>query len=265
MHDAFALLTDDDLQALAEALRAGRLSPPFAALTLQAYCSSDGAARVAGPMQQLASEGMCPAHLAVLLEAVAQARARRPTGDALVELVWTGPEAPDSAPRDTGVVVRELFRAARKHVLVAGYAVYQGKEVFRALAERMAAVPGLRVRIFLDVQRRMDDPTPSAELVSRFARRFRKKEWPGERLPQVFYDPRSLDAEKAKRSSLHAKCVVVDRQVAFVSSANFTEAAQVRNIEVGALVRSAPFAAGLVEHFEALAGRGELLPLPVRE
>jgi phosphatidylserine/phosphatidylglycerophosphate/cardiolipin synthase-like enzyme len=53
----------------------------------------------------------------------------------------------------------------------------------------------------------------------------------------------------------------VDRQVAFVSSANFTEAAQVRNIEVGVLLRSGKFAIQLAKHFEVLAAQGILLPL----
>ena len=43
--------------------------------------------------------------------------------------------------------------------------------------------------------------------------------------------PRSLDAEGPKRASLHAKVVVADERIAFISSANFTEAAQVRNME----------------------------------
>jgi len=62
---------------------------------------------------------------------------------------------------------------------------------------------------------------------------------------------------------LHAKCVVVDRRVAFVSSANFTEAAQERNIEAGVLIRSEPFASSLANHFETLAAQGILLPLPL--
>ena len=53
------------------------------------------------------------------------------------------------------------------------------------------------------------------------------------------------------RASLHAKCVVVDKELAFVSSANFTEAAQTKNIEVGVTLRSAAFAKRLAEHFEA--------------
>ncbi len=64
------------------------------------------------------------------------------------------------------------------------------------------------------------------------------------------------------RASLHAKCIVVDRELAFVSSANFTEAAQLKNIEVGLLIRSRPLAAKLADHFEALAEAGHLKPLP---
>jgi phosphatidylserine/phosphatidylglycerophosphate/cardiolipin synthase-like enzyme len=79
-----------------------------------------------------------------------------------------------------------------------------------------------------------------------------EQEWPGGRLPELYYDPRSLDMEAIKRSSLHAKCIVADRRVAFVTSANFTEAAQTRNIEVGALIRDAAFAAQLAGHFDAL-------------
>ena len=71
-------------------------------------------------------------------------------------------------------------------------------------------------------------------------------------MPALYYDPRSLDLEAVKRSSLHAKCIVVDRRVAFVTSANFTEAAQTRNIEVGALIRCEQFAGRLVGHFERL-------------
>src|SRR5262249_5516895 len=154
-----------------------------------------------------------------------------------------------------------LFSAAQDHVLVAGYAVHRGREVFRTLAEQMARRPGLKVRLFLDVQRHLTDTSLDSEVLARFAHDFRTKEWPGGRRPELFYDPRSLSRDRAKRSSLHAKCVVVDRRVAFVSSANFTEAAQVRNIEVGVLVQSPRFAGQVVEHFEGLATRGLLLPL----
>ena len=97
----------------------------------------------------------------------------------------------------------------------------------------------------------------------RFAERFTRQQWPGKRLPSLYYDPRSLETEHAERATLHAKCIVVDKEQAFVSSANFTEAAQTKNIEVGVRLRSPAFAHRLAEHFEALASSNILKPVPL--
>ena len=72
-------------------------------------------------------------------------------------------------------------------------------------------------------------------------------------LPQVYYDPRSLAARGQVRSALHAKCVVVDGREALVTSANFTAAAQERNIELGLLVDSSAVAGQIEEHFYSLS------------
>lgn len=85
---------------------------------------------------------------------------------------------------------------------------------------------------------------------------------PRTRVPEIYYDPRALERDPARRASLHAKCIVVDREHAFISSANFTEAAQVRNIEVGVLIRSRLLASRLADHFEGLVMLGLLQPLP---
>jgi phosphatidylserine/phosphatidylglycerophosphate/cardiolipin synthase-like enzyme len=157
--------------------------------------------------------------------------------------------------RDTGVVVRECFACAQRSVLVAGYAVYQGREVFRALADRMVERPDLSARMFLDVQRGPGDTSMPSEVVKRFAQRFKTREWPeGRPLPKVFYDPRSLDLDSDKRACLHAKCVVVDDEGVFISSANFTEAAQQRNIEMGLLVKSPWLAGEVTRHFDTMLG-----------
>jgi phosphatidylserine/phosphatidylglycerophosphate/cardiolipin synthase-like enzyme len=160
------------------------------------------------------------------------------------------------------VVVRELFSAAQRTVLLAAYAVYQGQQVFRTLADRMQERPELQVRLFLDISRGPGDTTVASDFVRRFAERFKTRQWPRDRpLPEVFCDPRALDLSADQRACLHAKCIVVDREAVFVSSANFTEAAQERNIEVGLLVRSAVLADRIVRHFEALLAAGLLTPV----
>jgi phosphatidylserine/phosphatidylglycerophosphate/cardiolipin synthase-like enzyme len=121
----------------------------------------------------------------------------------------------------------------------------------------MEEKPDLEVEMFLDIPRPAGDGSPSAVLVSRFGQRFRESQWPrGHRLPRVYYDPRSVDAESPVRSSLHAKCIVVDGEQVFVSSANFTEAGQQRNIEVGLNIESPRLAGRLTRHFKHLHSHG---------
>ena len=82
------------------------------------------------------------------------------------------------------------------------------------------------------------------------------------RLPELFYDPRALSAEPGPKACLHAKCIVVDDRRAFITSANFTEAAQERNIESGVLVNDAHVARALRDQFESLVAAGLLKHAP---
>jgi len=260
--DPLQALSDADLRTLASALAGGRLAPPYTSVGVGRVVRPEMAGAVTGRLANLTDVGMRPEHVAVVVEAVLAARLARPAPDDAVELVWTGPESGGLANRDTGVVVRELFARAEDSVLVAGFAVYHGRSVFKGLADRMATRPGLHVRLCLDVHRTPGDASAHADVVARFAHRFVAQEWPaGFACPEVYYDPRALVADPAVRACLHAKCVVVDRRVALVTSANFTEAAQERNIEAGVVVRSPRFAARLADHFHALAEDGALIRL----
>ncbi|HEX9768547.1 MAG TPA: phospholipase D-like domain-containing protein [Kiloniellales bacterium] len=55
---------------------------------------------------------------------------------------------------------------------------------------------------------------------------------------------------------------MIDEAIAFVTSANFTMAAQARNLEAGVLVRSPSFALALIAQFESLVTAGGLRRLP---
>jgi phosphatidylserine/phosphatidylglycerophosphate/cardiolipin synthase-like enzyme len=99
-------------------------------------------------------------------------------------------------------------------------------------------------------------------ILREFAETFRKEVWPGARLPEVFYDPRSLSTETGPKTCLHAKCVVVDEERLFVTSANFTEAAHERNIEAGVLIADPVAAKAMRSQFEALVDRKILRRVP---
>jgi hypothetical protein len=260
MNDSLLLRSPAELRTLAASLRSGRLGVPYSASSLSRYITEPTAGPVASALQVMADVGMSQAATAYTLELLASSISERPPIGDLIDLVMTGPPIAGQGNRATGVVVSDLFRKAEATVLVAGYAVYQGQKVFNDLAERMVECPSLQVRFFLDVQRGPGDTSVSAEIVRRFAHRFQSEQWPtGKRLPEVFYDPRALSADRLKRAALHAKCVVADREHVFVSSANFTEAAQERNVEVGFLVHSSSVADRLTDFFDSLLASGQFL------
>ena len=95
----------------------------------------------------------------------------------------------------------------------------------------------------------------------RFADRFWATDWPGEARPRVFYDPRSLDLD-GPTGVLHAKAVVADGESVFTTSANLTDAALDRNIELGVLIRDRALAASVTSHFQGLVDRELLSALP---
>jgi len=249
---AIDALSDGDLATLIAALRSGRLTAPFSTASVQAVYRGKLATLVADELQAQANQGASDQHLAWALDRIATARARFPAMEGSISLVWTGPEVEGIANRDTRVVVQELFSTAKESVLIAGFAVYQGARLFEPLASRCDADPNLHVRMILDVQRRFGDTTDAAAIVREFAHRFWGQEWPGKRRPEVFYDPRSVEPHAERRASMHAKCIVVDGARCFVTSANLTEAAQERNIELGLLVESRELAIRITTQFEAL-------------
>ena len=258
-----AALDRNDLLRLADLLEAGLLAPPLSALTLRDHIPNVHAAPVAQCLGELTRRDMPPAHIALLLRAfVAGSQAAGDVPEP-VEVVISGPDATGDA-RDTGVVIRQLFAKARKHVVAVGFAVHQGKSVFKTLADRLDNDDSFEATLCIDIRRQRGDTSLDREIVQRFANGFVRDEWPGNRLPHVYYDPRSLEPTSRTASSMHAKCVVIDGREALVTSANFTEAAQERNIELGLLVDSHAIACRIEHHFTTLIRKGSLerLPLP---
>ena len=251
MTNAFSKLGLSELRSLATDIDADRVGVPCSELQVQRSVSHAQASSVAEAINELAGIGFSSAQLVAFLHALADDRESQSQSNIPIDLVTSGPEAPGITNRDTSVIVRELFAHAKKTVLVVGYSVYQGQEVFESLGNRMQQLPELDVQFFLNIARRDRDTTKSSILLSRYKNRFINSQWPsGCRLPEVFYDPRSL--EMGKRSSLHAKCIVVDGEQVFVSSANFTKAGQERNIEVGLSIKNEWLAKKLTQHFQKL-------------
>jgi phosphatidylserine/phosphatidylglycerophosphate/cardiolipin synthase-like enzyme len=261
----FRKLGHPAMGGLATALEGGRVAPPFHRSQLQGHVSDELVEEMLDELRDLSGSGMAPRHIAYMLRLLAKERGAAQAIADRVELVWSGTEVMAGGSRDTAVVVQELFREAKESVLIASYALDAGnkaKALFEKLAARMDAEQGLRVRLFVNVQRKYRDETAVAVLLREFADTFRHEVWPGERFPEVFYDPRSLAADGNTRACLHAKCIVVDDERALITSANFTEAAHERNIEAGTVITDAVLARALRAQFDTLVDHGVLKRVP---
>lgn len=255
----FEGLSSSALRTLADAFRSGRLGATSSSLAINRVCACPDAA--VADLHLVLGEGMSPAHLALLLDAHADGLERPMVAAQSVELVWTGPEGAGAFCRDTSVVVRDLFASARRSVVVSTFVVGQGRRVFETLATRLDDVPELQAQLFLHVGRKPRDTRYEGDILREFASEFRA-DWSGRRLPAVYYDPRALSANAAERATWHAKCVVVDDDVAFVTSANFTEWAHERNVEAGVLLRDRQFVAQLRGQFEGLVRTQQVKRVP---
>jgi phosphatidylserine/phosphatidylglycerophosphate/cardiolipin synthase-like enzyme len=258
MIDALLDLPSHLRERLASALESRFLSGPLTGTALRSVLgNAESIDRVVGALAELERLGVSGPAAATWIRTLAKVDARLPRPD----LVWSGPEVPGLHARDTRRVYEELLGSAERSVWVSTYVFFDGPKAFEILARRMDAVPGLRVTLLLNIQRRRGDTTEAEHLVRRFVDRFWTADWPGASRPRVFYDPRALDPD-APGGVLHAKAVVADEEAVFVTSANLTEAALERNIELGLLVRDRALAVSVATHFNGLIDRGLLCPLP---
>lgn len=243
---------------LASALESGLLGPSPTAASLQSVLGHrEDMGGLVAAFLELAQLGVTGPAAAAFLRTIARAAVRTPKPD----LVWSGPEVPGLHARDTRRVYEELLGCAERSIWASTYAFFDGPKAFEVLARRMETRPTLRVTLLLNIRRKRSDTSASDQLVRRFADRFWKTDWPGSLHPSVFYDPRSLDPE-GTGGVLHAKAVVADDEAVFVTSANLTEAALDRNIELGVLIRDRAVALTICSYFRNLIDHQLLKPLP---
>lgn len=237
------------LERLRSAIRDKRLVPPLAETELIAF--GVGAQL---PAVTLALTGHSRAACLAILDATLAERAHATR--LAPELVWTGPEAQNATARDTAVVLRGLFESATTRVLLAGYSFSHAHEVLaplhRAMTER-----GVTATFFVNIEQVERGVSPD-EHARRQIEAFARDSWPfGAPYPELYFDKRAL-VPGPPYASLHAKCVVVDDERAFLSSANFTQRGQERNIEAGVLIHDTIFAAHLARQWMGLIAAGHV-------
>jgi phosphatidylserine/phosphatidylglycerophosphate/cardiolipin synthase-like enzyme len=254
-------LPPKSLQALAEAFAGGPLRSNLSSGLLAPFIGGK-ADRVATLFKSLRDQGCPPAVLSEICEALHKAKARMAEAERNLFLVLSGPDVPGIPVVDTATVARSLFVEARSEVLVCSFVVYPIPDFFTPLVEKMKGNSDFKVRFIVDVSHERKSPDEPLPLVAnRFRRRFLETCWLGGTPPELLHDPRPFSEDESLRGVQHSKIVLIDRCAALVTSANFTQAAQSKNIEAGFLTRDRHQVERIADYFDALQQTKRLVPI----
>lgn len=166
--------------------------------------------------------------------AVAMAKFHQQTS---VEMVWTGPSTEIVSTRHTEQVLIDLINTASERLFVVSFVAYHVTRVIEAF--RGASKRGVEIFVLLE----------------------RSKEYGGNvsvdsvaLLKKAIPDAKVYGWSKdvALGASVHAKCAVADGKTAFITSANLSDAAMTRNMELGVFIRGGFLPHQLEQHLQAL-------------
>ena len=213
-------LSPNELRNIAEQIRQGRVSLPFTPTSLSRLIPARLALEITAALNDLLRPEGCLELLAQSLEATKPLSAE-------LEIVTSGTEDSAADTRRTAIVMENLFREAQHTILISGYNIWDGKELLAPLTNRLRENPEIEVEFYLNIS-----TSPEAFLCN-----FKRNHWPADLpVPPIYYHPASLlPSGDPNKAVLHSKCVIIDSQKVFLTSANLTEAAQSRNIELGVL------------------------------
>lgn len=167
-----------------------------------------------------------------------------------IELLWTGPSPASQIPaRRIDQVFYDLIGAAKRNILLVTFAAHKIPRVTDGLVKALDR--GVNVRLILEFEETSQGQL-SMDALNAFPEAIRHRSkiyyWPLEKRERNTY---------GKPGKLHAKVAVIDDQ-AVLSSANLTDDAFSRNLELGTLVSNEELLERLRGHFDSLCSDGTL-------
>lgn len=152
-----------------------------------------------------------------------------------LSLVWTGPTTEFVAVRSTEQVMLEIIHRARSSLFLVSFVNHGAATIVNAL--NAAAARGVRICLLLEESKggaeKMTATVPTA-------------------LVYVWEQTAKLEAGSPEGASVHAKCVVADGEEALITSANLTNYALEKNMELGVHIIGGREPRKLNDHLNAL-------------
>jgi len=171
-------------------------------------------------------------------------------GNSTIEVLWTGPASGRFPVRRMDQMLYDLVSAAPRRIVLVTFAAYRVPHLCEHLTR--AVERGVELTLIIESKAESDGQL-SFDAVEAF------RDVPAARESLYYWPLAQRERNQAGRpGKLHAKCAIVD-DVAIIGSANYTDDAFNRNIELGVLVKDHAAVSTIVEHFKELIRVGVLV------
>lgn len=174
----------------------------------------------------------------------------------IADFIWTGPANGRFPVRRIDQVLYDLIAAAQRRILLVTFAAHR----IQHLCQHLSAAVARGVALTLIVEREDESEGQlTADALHAFL------ELPLEQTRVLYWPIENRERNEAGRpGKLHAKCAIVDN-TALVGSANFTDDAFNRNMELGVTLRDPTMVESLFSHFEELRRKSTLKEMDLKQ
>ena len=194
------------------------------------------------------------------------------------ELIFSGPQIEGARAASTLQEFDRVVSTAQKELLIVTHSIYKAEKILESVVRRQSK--GVKVTICYNISRNssQNKGVPAQKILDKERQSFIKTWGDNNPIPQVYYFPLSLwrpsdpgvPAEALPALAginefefpvLHTKCIIADRTLALVTSANLSDSAQRRKLELGVLIKNPSYAQKVSNYFDGAIKTKVLLPL----
>jgi cardiolipin synthase A/B len=173
----------------------------------------------------------------------------------VADFIWTGPANGRFPVRRIDQVLYDLIALAQCRILLVTFAAHRIAHLCRHLSSAVAR--GIELTLIVEREDESEGQL-SVDALRAFS------ELPLEITRVLYWPIENRERNEAGRpGKLHAKCAIVD-DTAIVGSANFTDDAFNRNMELGVMLREPTLVEALFSHFAELHRKGALRMLTLK-
>jgi cardiolipin synthase A/B len=174
----------------------------------------------------------------------------------LTEIIWTGPANDRFPVRRIDQVLYDLISNANRRIVLVTFAAHRVPHLCAHL--RRAVERGVELTLIVESEEESE-----GQLTKDAVAAFQNVPLAG---TKIYYWPigKRERNQAGRPGKLHTKCAIIDN-IALIGSANLTDDAFNRNMELGMLVREEATVIALTEHFRELISLGILVELKHEE